>query len=189
MKRFALLMLVVLCLGLPAFAQDVPKAEVFGGFSLLHLSAGGELKPKGWQASGAYNFHKAVGIVLDTGAQYQIESGFRQHVYEYLIGPRYNIRQDNVTYFIDTFAGGLYFSAKDKSTPPNKFHENDFLLAIGGGVDVKAGPVKIRVFQFDWLPARSFAKKTAAGTVIERARWDKGVSRWGFGVVYPFGKK
>jgi opacity protein-like surface antigen len=164
MKRFALLLVVMVCLSLTAFAADVPGGDVFGGFSIDHLSSGGSgFTAYGWQASAAANIHPMIGIVGDFGGQYK--SG--AHNYQYLFGPRFNARMDKVTYFGEAFYGGDHAGSS-----------NNFAMAYGGGVDVAAGKLTIRVIQFDWIPIR-----------ISGGGWLKNNTRYGFGVVMPFGKK
>jgi hypothetical protein len=51
-------------------------------------------------------------------------------------------------------------------------------MAYGGGIDVHAGKVSIRVIQFDWVPVR-------LGNDLP---WATNNTRFGFGVVIPFGK-
>src|SRR5438105_13774774 len=97
MKRFALLMLVMVCLSLTAFAADVPAGDVFGGFSILHAGGTGSTNFYGWQASGAANVHKSLGLVGDFAGHYKTVSGTEAKVYEYLFGRRVNFRMHQVT--------------------------------------------------------------------------------------------
>lgn len=162
MKRFGLLVLLMVCLSLPAFAQDEYKGNVFGGLSVLHTTGA---TPVGWQAAAAFNVKPMLSVVADFGAQYKNGGSSMQ----YMFGPRVGVQREKVGYFAHALFGGDHF---------NNGGGNAFAMGFGGGVDVKAGEkLSIRVIQFDWIPLRqngvSFNKTT----------------RYGFGVVYPFGPK
>ena len=161
MKRFALLIVAMVCLSLTSFAADAPAGDVFGGFSIVHVPS---VTSYGWQASGAYNVTPMLGVVGDFGGQYKSGSS----AYEYLFGPRYNVRQEKVTYFVHALFGGTHAEGGG----------NAFAMGYGGGVDVMAGKLTVRVIQFDWIPEH-----------ISGGGWFKKTTRYGFGVVMPFGKK
>jgi opacity protein-like surface antigen len=162
MKRIALLMMVMVCLSMTAFAaDDSAKTSVFGGFLVGHAPG---VTPVGWIGSVAYNAHPAVAVVGDFSGLYK--NGGK--TYSYMGGPRYNVRQDKVNYFVEAFFGGSHF---------NGGGGNAFQMAYGGGVDIKAGDkMMVRVIEFDWTPARS------------NGAWFKKSTRYGFGVVFPLGK-
>ncbi len=164
MKRIALLMMVMVCLSASAFAaDDGAKTSVFGGFLVGHSPS---YTPVGWQGSLAYDVHKTVAVVGDFTGLYK--SGVKTH--SYMAGPRFNVRQDKVTYFGEAFFGGAHSSVSSVSG-------NAFTMAYGGGVDIKAGDkLTVRVIEFDWTPSRS------------NGVWFKKSTRYGFGVVFPLGK-
>jgi hypothetical protein len=182
MKRFALLIFVLVCFSLTAFAADVPAGDVFGGFQFDHLNDPADppsITLYGWQASTAVNLHKTVGVVADFGGTYKTDQqGVKIKDFSYLFGPRFNFRQDKVTYFAEALYGGSHVGATATGLNAS---ENDFTMAYGGGVDVKAGRVMIRVIEFDWAPVRS--------QLSGAQHWIKNNTRYGFGVVVPFGKK
>src|SRR6185436_7078155 len=71
MKRLALLIVVLACWSIPAFAADVPFSEVFGGFSFNHrANANNSLTYTGWQANAAFNVHEKIGVVADFAGEY-----------------------------------------------------------------------------------------------------------------------
>jgi hypothetical protein len=164
MKRIALLALVMVCLSVTAFAaDDGSKTSVFGGFLVGHSPS---FTPVGWQASLAYDAHKTVALVGDFTGLYK--SGVK--TYSYMGGPRYNVRQDKVTYFVEGLFGGSHTSVSSLSG-------NAFEMAYGGGVDLKAGDkLIVRAIEFDWTPTHASGNWSWKGT------------RYGFGVVFPFGK-
>src|SRR5436853_7478877 len=75
---------------LPAAAQEVPKAEVFGGYSW----AGGNFH--GWNASVTGNITKRLGIVADFSGHYGSEQDgtilVRENAHSFLFGPRVSFR-------------------------------------------------------------------------------------------------
>jgi hypothetical protein len=164
MKRFMLLAVVLLLSQGALWAQETPKAEVFGGFSILSISDEGErTTPLGWQASVAGNVTDKVGIVGDFGGGYK--DGFKIH--SYLGGVRFGQRQEKVTPFVHAMFGGTTGSDGTESS-------TGFTMAYGGGVDVNTSNdrVAIRVVQFDWAPTR-----------ID-GLWVKNIVRFGFGIVF-----
>ena len=164
MKRFALLIVVLACWSIPSFAADVPFSEVFGGVSLNHRSnANNSLTYTGWQANAAFNFHKAIGVVADFAGEYKKDEDSQHH---FMFGPRFNVRKSRVNYFAEALFGGDHVP-----------EQTLFSMAYGGGIDVHAGKVSIRVIQFDWVPVR-------LGNDLP---WLKNNTRFGFGVVIPFG--
>jgi hypothetical protein len=116
--RFALL----ICLAAEAFAQDIPKIEVFGGYSYFRLAteegglAGADLN--GWSAAVKWNVHPRVGIVADFGGSYgqrgldassrPVRPGtFRQHTV--LFGPEVRVLgKDRLTLHVRALIGAAY---------------------------------------------------------------------------------
>jgi hypothetical protein len=163
-KSMLLLFHVFVLVSVSAWAQEkFPKAEVFGGFSLLSLDAGKErIQPLGFQTGVAVNFHKNIGIAGDFGGQYKNEG----HVYEYLFGPQFSMRRDRVAVFAHTLFGGATAGGGGNSI-------SNFAMGFGGGVDVSVNNrIAVRVAQFDWIPVHG------AGA------WDYKSLRLGFGIVF-----
>ena len=69
------------CFAATAEAQEYPRGEVFGGFSIYD----GGSTVYGWQASGAVNMTEHLGVVADFGGHYDDLAG---NSHEYLFGPR-----------------------------------------------------------------------------------------------------
>jgi len=171
MKRLMIMLAAVAVLA-PAslWAQDPPKAEVFGGFSVMHISEGGaSTTPVVWQASVAGNINPKIGIVGDFSGNYK--DGGKFHTY--LGGLRYNHRAEKVTPFFHGLLGGARISGEGGSV-------NGFTLGIGGGLDYTAtDKVNIRIVQFDWLPTRLSEGGVSA--------WMDNTIRFGFGIVFKSG--
>jgi opacity protein-like surface antigen len=129
---------VFLLLPISLLAQEAPKAEIFGGYSLVHTE--GE-NFHGWNASVAANANKWVGVVADFSGYYK--NGAKVH--GFLFGPKFTYRDnERVTPFVHSLFGVLHAS--------NGGSDNAFGMALGGGIDVKAAEsVAIRVFEADYL--------------------------------------
>ena len=163
------MMLAVAAILAPAslWAQDVPAAEFFGGFSVLSAGGGGERdNVTGWQAAISGNLSNRFSIVGDFGGHYQ--DGGSAH--EILGGVRLNHRLEKATIFGHALPVGI-----------TKFSDgggSEFTMGFGGGVDVNAGSkIAIRIVQFDWMPI-----KFDSG-------WEKNNVRFGFGIVFKSGMR
>src|SRR6266536_3673932 len=108
-KALCSMCLVVLSL-LPAVAQDVPKAEVFGGYSW----AGGNFH--GWNASVTANVTKQLGIVADFSGHYgsEIEGSIlvKKDAHSFLFGPRVSFRGKRLTPFVYALFGVTRFQER-----------------------------------------------------------------------------
>lgn len=140
----ALLLLLLAWARTDAAAQDVPRAEVFGGFSYLRKPIGMGFNLVGWQAGSDINFSKNVALAFDFGGQYRSVFGFyRVSQYEYAAGPRFKYRRGRTAFFVHGLVGGDY----EQSTA-----QGAALLGAGGGVDLNvSNRLAIRVMQFDSL--------------------------------------
>ena len=160
----------------PAIAQDVSKAEVFGGYSW----AGGNFH--GWNAAVMGNVTKRFGIVADFSGHYGSELDgailIKKDGHSFLFGPRFSFRGKRLTPFVYALFGATRFH---ESATISGQHLSDsdtgFSSALGGGLDVKVNDrVAIRAFQIDYFRPNFF------GEVHNRGRL-------AFGVVLHLGKK
>jgi len=191
-KKLLPLAVLGILFALPARAQDYPKFEGFGGFSLLSTGISGDddidlddrYNMMGWQFSAAANFHPNFGLAFDFGGQYDTfevprfgstdEDDASFHNYQFMAGPRVYGRGERATGFGHFLVGGV--NAGITGLDNNFFESTTGLgLAIGGGVDINIGEpggVGIRIIQFDWTPQRF------------GGNWSKDVFRVGIGVVF-----
>jgi opacity protein-like surface antigen len=157
---FTLAALVVISIG--AFAQDYPKAEVFGGYSYLY-SDGESLN--GFKASVAANMHQNFGIAVDVSGHYYKEgfsfgdsfAGLTGDTYTIVAGPRFSSRTNSrVTPFAHVQAGMARTSGGvDVFGYGVSDSETGFAMTAGGGVDVNVSKsIAIRVAQADFLMTR-----------------------------------
>jgi hypothetical protein len=144
------------------WAQDAPKAEFFGGFSVLTIKdSGTRTTPVGWQAAISGNVNKMFSIVGDFGGEYKNGGS----ALTYMGGARVTKRAAKTAIFAHALYGATHFNSTFGGG-------NNFTMGYGGGVDVNAtDKVAIRLVQFDWLPLKD------SGT------WLKNSMRFGFGVV------
>ena len=156
---------VVVCLpalaslfGAAASAQDVPKRDVFAGYSYVRAnpstSGVDSFNLNGGNASVAYNATHWLSGVADFGGYHAnniLGTGVDGTLSTYLFGPRVSYRHsDRFTPFGQVLFGvahiggsnGLAFSSSN----------NSFAMTVGGGVDVKvADHFSLRPIQVDYL--------------------------------------
>jgi hypothetical protein len=166
MKRLIVSLFVVCMFSqVSLWAADAPKAEIFGGFSVLTLKPEGGVRvtPLGWQGSVAGSLSNTVSLVVDLGGQYKNST----HAYEYLGGVQVSSRGDSMTFFGHALFGAATGGGNGS---PN---ETGFMMGYGGGVDLKASDkVAVRAIQFDWLPSK------------DNGVWETNQLRFGFGLVF-----
>ncbi len=184
MRRFFLFMSLVLVISVPAFAQDTPKVEVFGGYSYFHTPPGyysnqgggpytsvsNNPSLNGWNVSVAGNVNSWLGIVADLGGYYaNAETATFVHgiipttafgttnvrLYSFLFGPQLSYRKnERFTPFIHALFGGVRQSFGPEITAVAN-PQTDFGMALGAGCDVKASEhLAIRVIQADYVRTR-----------------------------------
>ncbi len=183
--------LAVICgLAAPgASAQDYPKAEIFGGGSVVcafcnrtavlgSLGSPGAEGLGGWQASATGNLSKAFGIVGDFGGQTRSSAGrfaifgTQAWQYEYLFGPQFSARRDRLTGFAHALFGVASLHAGGGSV-------SGFAMGFGGGVDINLTKrLALRAAQFDYIRHRL----SVAG--VSTSQNDL---RLGVGVVFKLG--
>jgi len=167
MKRRILLCGLMLLLPMVASAQEGPKAEIFGGYSYVHVSDVGSANLNGGSSSVSFNPKSWLGIVGDFGGYQGTKSGLDGSVLTYLFGPKVAFRKGRVTPFVQGLFGGAHTSAD----PPPQLgalarprpeagvagggvfgSSNTFAMAVGGGLDVNATDhVGVRLVQAEYL--------------------------------------
>src|SRR5713101_53991 len=99
---------LLLCLWGTAFAQDYPKAEIFGGYSYLNIDTNGltsRQSANGWEAALSGNFNRWFAAEADVSGYYKTYKvdltnlalglgivNVKVDDYSYLAGPRVNLR-------------------------------------------------------------------------------------------------
>jgi outer membrane immunogenic protein len=145
----------------PANAQDVPKFDIFAGYSYVRenpaTSGIDGFSLNGGSASIAYNANHWLSAVADFGGYHSnniLGTGVDGTLSTYLFGPRVSFRRDSrITPFGQVLFGvahiggsnGLAFSTSN----------NSFAMTIGGGVDYKISHrFSIRPVQVEYLLTR-----------------------------------
>ena len=164
-------LLVFLPLSLLAQAQDpfpAPKAEVFAGYSLLHIDGS---DANGWGFSVAGNLTNNLGLVADASGNYNRESSTtgagttksRLNFHTFMAGPRLTERRYK---WINPFTHALFgFSRVNGSLgqaltgAPATSSKNDvsgFAMSLGGGMDITTDErIFIRLIQADYFLVRA----------------------------------
>lgn len=166
MKRWALLCgAMLLFAGIASAQSDAPKAEVFGGYSFLHVSdQGASANFNGGSGSFSYNPSPWLGLVGDFGGYHWSGSGVDANVISYLFGPKFAYRHGSVTPFTQALFGGARVSGSagvcsGARVRPQQIvggcgsgSENAFAMAIGGGLDWNATPhIGVRLVQAEYV--------------------------------------
>ena len=165
MKRRSLIVFLLASLSaVSGFAQDVPKADVFAGYSFARgdLSGSGlnDTSLNGWNASVAANLNRWFSAVADFSGHYGSQSiviplsiapcppncgaiDIDTKAHSFLFGPRVSYRTDRFTPFAHALFGASHVS--ETITNPLSlipalsvsFSETGFAVAYGGGADVR----------------------------------------------------
>jgi hypothetical protein len=161
----------------PTFSQ-VPKAEIFGGYSWARQ---GDINiGKGWNGSVAGNFNRWFGVEGDISGHYysrdlydvsgvNVEASVSFLTYRF--GPRFSFRsEDNlVTPFAHFLVGGVRTKGTGSgSVAGTTFNvsqsSNDFAGLAGGGIDIGRGSVAVRAIQVDYSMLRAHDLFGTSGT-------------------------
>lgn len=149
MKKLLLSLAVTILCSIPALAQDIPRFEVFGGYSALVGNNGqgfigaveGNIIGSSYRVrSGSYE-SVGIGIVGEFGF-YDVEGG---NSYYFMGGPRISYGWDYARFFCHFLLGGVNFRGDDGIHNFTKFGKG-----FGGGLDFAINnTINIRPAQLD----------------------------------------
>jgi opacity protein-like surface antigen len=173
MKKFLLVAVLVLGFSMFAVAQDVPKVEIYGGYSYFRCNIENddvECKLHGWDASVAINGNKWLGLVVDFGGNYGTVADTDEiKAHSLLLGPKFSIRKGRVAPFLQGMIGVAHIKSGEGSSADNT---NVFAMAFGGGLDISVNDrVAIRPFQLEYYGM----KEPYTGEIIDNIRVSAGV--------------
>jgi hypothetical protein len=157
MNKFVTLLAVSLLASIPAQAQRVvrpkePVAEVFGGFTEVHITDGVLVGyAPGIVGSAAWNARPWLQLVADTSYNFSSASGTNIALYGNHYGPRVFYKERNkwrVSPFAEFLIGGSHISNKVGGTVQSA--DLSLSYRIGGGLDYNISPhFAVRVFEAD----------------------------------------
>ncbi len=200
MKRRAILFAIII-LASVAWAQQMPKIEVFGGYqyisfdnkqSIPFLNVGSRQSLNGFDADIAYKPVEHLGLVADFGAGYKTFSvidflpslaNVKLRFYPILFGPRISAGSGKARPFAEALFGLGHISIGASALGASTSQSFDkFTMAFGGGLDVKVREnVSIRVVKFDYMIVR-FSESVAGVSLTENLNNLRAAT----GVVFTF---
>ena len=203
MKRLWAGSVLLVLMSRQAVGQDVPKYELFGGYSYyrLHKSTFFDRlgnNSNGWNGAATLHVTSWMGLVADVGAHYspQETTSDRQRsvtssldTYRVFFGPRFTLRGNNkLVPFIQPLVGVAHSKRDDFGTVEGQpfsgsTSKTGLALAAGAGLDFRAGDrLSGRIIQADYVLDR-FTDSSFSPAKITSRGW-----RFSFGVVFQFGK-
>lgn len=165
MKR-VLLFASVFASALVATAQESATPQVEAGFnySYTRVNPGngfGAYNANGGFGDVEYNFNRTFGAVADLGGTYTgtVDGiAYNNTTFEYLFGPRINLRYSRFNPYVQALFGGERYS---NGWNPGAFYpalgvsQNNFAMAFGGGLNVRVNDhLALRPFQVEYLATR-----------------------------------
>ena len=189
-QRAALIVVIlVFLLVTPAFAQDVPGWDFFGGFSLQRSNVREYFKStpiiysiqnrwetlNGWDVAATENINRWFGGTFDASGHYKtptrLGSPNREQMHSFLYGPKFSWRTPHVVPFAHALVG---LAISNVQVTPVGPHASDlsFAFAGGGGVDLNIGShVSARLLQIEYFHANALGNgqnnyRAAAGIVF-----------------------
>ncbi|HEV8412150.1 MAG TPA: hypothetical protein VGQ49_01055 [Bryobacteraceae bacterium] len=157
-----------------ALAQDVPKADLFLGYSFLRANSARDIPAftnNGGLGTLAWNFTNHVAAEFEFGGYHNGNINniqFDTTEMTYLFGPRFSLgRSRKVNPYIHTLFGGVHLTTSlpvtlaptplDTAGTTTRIgaSQDAFAMALGGGLDIKLNHyVTFRPIQLDYLMTR-----------------------------------
>jgi opacity protein-like surface antigen len=188
MNRLLLVLAMLLALPILTQAQELPRQEIFGGYSYMRLdsgNAGGDQDLNGFSTSYTYNFNSFLGMTAEFSGAFannvavtSLMGGTAtttiQDINNYfvLVGPKFSFRgNERVTPFAHVLLGVVtqdFQTASNGSTMTSSLLNNNtqFAMAVGGGIDLSVNErISIRGAQVDYVMTRLPGNGVATGTM------------------------
>lgn len=144
-----ILVLLLAGVSLPAVAQDIPRVQVFGGYSYTRYDTksfgfSDQTGLNGYNFSPAFNIVRGFGVVAELSGQYQSQTNLR----DIAAGPQFLYPRGQKLFF----AHLLFGQARTFVRVGNGEGDTARAVAFGGGMDWDVSPrFAVRVFQVDYL--------------------------------------
>jgi opacity protein-like surface antigen len=191
MNRLLLVLAMLLALPILTQAQELPRQEIFGGYSYMRLdagNAGGDQDLNGFNTSYTYNFNSFLGMTAEfsgafannvavTSTMGTMSTTTIQDINNYfvLFGPKFTFRgNERVTPFAHVLLGVVtqdFQTASNGTTMTSTTLQNNtqFAMAVGGGIDLNLTErLSVRGAQVDYvmtrLPGNGVATVGSMGT-------------------------
>jgi opacity protein-like surface antigen len=186
MRNMVIVIGIMFCCCSSSRAQDVPRVEVFGGYSYVNIDTNGLISRQsanGWETSVAGNFNRWFALEGDFSGYYKtyavdlsaIDLGVvdvNVHDYGFVGGPRFNFHP----FFVHALVGFDHLSGSALGFSAS---QNSFAGAFGGGIQ--------------WPVAQHWAVRGSADYVLTQHNIFGGPAytqnnfRVSAGIVYTFG--
>lgn len=160
MKKFVLVLVLLLGVSTAASAQDVSITDLFAGYSFNRcVNDTTECDLQGWNAALDFNVNNNWAITVDFSGHYgtyddevpYIGADVKSH--NFLFGPKYTFGSSERARPYVHALFGINHVNPEAASPLTV--ENNFTQAYGGGVDVKlSDKVFVRAIQVDYLGIR-----------------------------------
>lgn len=203
MRKFFILAAAIL-IATVAFAQDNPKAEVFGGYSYLRSSGSNGNSFNGWEGQATAFLSPHFGVTGDVSGNYRSTSlsafgtdltgSANQHLYNFLFGPTVRAPFGNHAVFAHALFGASRSSLNAGVSIPivggfstGVNSATAFGMALGGGFDLGLSPhFAIRPAQVDYLYTRFNSVDALAGGLSTSTSGHQNNFRYSAGIVIRF---
>ncbi len=181
MRRCCHIMAVLLSVCGYLSAQELPKAEIFGGFFYTRagVSPSTTVNANGYGGSVTGNITRLLGITVEASQQFGSAGSTDYEFRSFSVGPQFAYRKlEKFIPFVRFLIGDARYGSHQNPDISNlRYHENTLSLDFGGGVDLKIHSIMaIRLIQADYY-----------STGFSRNR--HGDLRLGFGIVFRLGNR
>lgn len=151
MRKFWMVLAMLVILPLAARAQETPRVEMFGGYSNLSADLSGtNFNMSGVGVSATENLNSWFGGVLDFSTHYGKENGISTNLQTLTYGPVFTYRKNSR---LHPFGHGMVGAARGGADYLN-ISRPEYRIALigGGGLDVVVSPrLALRLIQADYL--------------------------------------
>lgn len=155
--------LFLICLSalslVPAQAQNIPRIDIFGGYSYLRfdsapLGFSGRTNLNGGNVSLSLpNIYHSLGLTADVSGHY----GSELRVYNFLAGPQISTTRGNQRFYVHALFGKARERFEIVGVSRPGFSSYGRAFALGGGFDLNySSRFDIRVIQADYVNNKAF---------------------------------
>ena len=206
MKKLMIVFALVLITGLSAVAQEVPKVDIFLGYSMFRANSDQGIDAftmNGGMGTLGWNFNNHLAAEFEFGGYSTGHINGRDidtTNLTFLFGPRFSVsRKGKFDPYVHFLFGGdrLTYSGMPSAVPCTGLNCTTYLansqvnfgMAIGGGLDIKmTHHLRLRPAQIDYLLTR-FETINVANPTGPTANHNQNNFRYSAGLVFDFGAK